>query len=67
MAIHKVIEVSAQSRESFEDAVKTAVRDVSRTVKNIRSVYVREQLAEVDGDSITAFRVICKVTFEVQE
>ncbi|MFW6288887.1 MAG: dodecin family protein [Spirochaetota bacterium] len=67
MAIHKVIEVSAESNESFEGAVQRAVKDASRTVKNIRSVYVKEQLAEVSGDSITAFRAICKITFEVQE
>ncbi|MFW5683877.1 MAG: dodecin family protein, partial [Spirochaetota bacterium] len=52
--------------ESFEDAVRKAVKDVSKTVKNIKSVYVREFLADVSGDSVTSFRVICKITFEVQ-
>ncbi|MFP4114284.1 MAG: dodecin family protein [Spirochaetota bacterium] len=66
MAIHKVIEVSEVSTESFEDAVRKAVKDVSKTVKNIKSVYVREFLADVSGDSVTSFRVICKITFEVQ-
>ena len=66
MAIHKVIEVSAESPESFEDAVRKAVKDVSKTVKNVRSVYVKESLAEVENDDVSQFRVICKVTFEVQ-
>ena len=66
MAIHKVIEVSAESPESYEDAVRNAVKDVSRTVKNVRSVYVKESLAEVENDDVSQFRVICKVTFEVQ-
>ncbi len=66
MAIHKVIEVSAESSESFEDAVRNAVKDVSKTVKNVRSVYVKESLAEVENDDVSQFRVICKVTFEVQ-
>ncbi len=66
MAIHKVIEVSAESPESYEDAVRKAVKDVSRTVKNVRSVYVKESLAEVEDGNVTQFRVICKITFEVQ-
>ncbi|MFW5688519.1 MAG: dodecin family protein [Spirochaetota bacterium] len=66
MAIHKVIEVSAQSTESFEDAVRIAVKDAGKSVKNIRSVYVKEQLAEVSGDTVSAFRAICKITFEVE-
>jgi len=66
MTVHKIIEVSAQSSESFEDATRHAVKDVAKSVKNIHSVYVKEQLAEVSGDSVTHFRVICKVTFEVE-
>jgi flavin-binding protein dodecin len=67
MAIHKVIEVSAQSKESFEDAVKSAVKDVSRSVHNVRSVYVKELLADVSGSDVVDFRAVCKVTFEVEE
>ncbi|MFP4430976.1 MAG: dodecin family protein [Spirochaetota bacterium] len=66
MAIHKIIEVSAQSSTSFEDAVKTAVADASKSLKNIKSVYVKEQLADVNGSQISNYRVICKITFEVE-
>ena len=67
MAIHKVIEVSAQSTEGFEDAVRSAVRDVGKSVQNVRSVYVKELLADVDNNKVSAYRAICKVTFEVRE
>jgi dodecin len=67
MAIHKVIEVSALSTEGFEDAVRAAVRDVTKTVQNVRSVYVQELLAEVENNQVSAYRAICKVTFEVRE
>jgi dodecin len=67
MAIHKVIEVSAQSTESFDDAVRAAVRDVGKTVQNVRSVYVKELLADVEANTVSAYRAICKVTFEVRE
>lgn len=65
MAILKVIEVMANSDKSWEDAVKQAVKTSAKTVKNIRSVYVKDQTANVSGDSITDYRVIVKITFEV--
>ncbi len=65
MAILKVIEVLANSNESWEDATKQAVKHAAKSVKNIRSVYINEQSASVDGNDITEFRVNVKITFEV--
>ncbi|MFD2517787.1 dodecin family protein [Salinimicrobium flavum] len=65
MAVMKVIEIMANSTESWEDAVKNAVKTAAKSVKNIRSVYVKDQTANVSGDSITDYRVIVKITFEV--
>lgn len=65
MAVLKVIEVLSNSNESWEDATKKAVKEASKTVKNIRSVYVKEQSAIVKGDNVTEFRVNLKLTFEV--
>ncbi len=66
MAILKVIEVLASSDKSWEDATKKAVSQASKTVKNIRSVYVQEQSAVVDGGEVKEFRVNVKITFEVK-
>lgn len=66
MAIIKVIEILASSKNSWEEATKTAVKEASKTVKNIRSVYVKEQSCVVDGDQITQFRVNVKISFEVK-
>ncbi len=66
MAVLKVIEVLFNSDKSWEDATKKAVKEASKTVKNIRSVYVQEQSAIVNGDSVTEFRVNLKLTFEVK-
>ncbi|WP_338731828.1 dodecin family protein [Mangrovimonas cancribranchiae] len=66
MAVLKVIEVLANSDKSWEDATKKAVKDASKTVKNIRSVYVNEQSAVVNGDDVVEFRVNVKITFEVK-
>lgn len=65
MAVLKVIEVMANSDKSWEDAVRVAVKTAAKSVKNIRSVYVKDQTANVSGDNLTDFRVITKITFEV--
>ena len=66
MAIIKVIEVLANSDKSWEDATKNAIKQASKSVKNIRSAYVAEQSVVVNGDDVTEFRVNLKLSFEVK-
>ncbi|MGG8496385.1 dodecin family protein [Tenacibaculum sp. TC6] len=65
MAIMKVIEVLANSDKSWEDATKKAVKQASKSVKNIKSAFVQSQSVVVNNDEVTEFRVNLKVTFEV--
>lgn len=65
MAVLKVIEVLANSTKGWEDAAKQAVEQASQSVKNIRSVYIREQSATVENGKIAQYRVNVKITFEV--
>ena len=66
MAVLKVIEVLSNSSKSWEDATKKAVAHASKSVKNIRSVYVQDQSASVKDGEVTDFRVNLKITFEVK-
>ncbi|UJH68330.1 dodecin family protein [Allomuricauda sp. SCSIO 65647] len=66
MAVLKVIEVLANSDESWEDATQKAVTQAAKSVKNIRSVYVNEQSATVKDGKIDDYRVNVKITFEVK-
>ncbi|WP_269222148.1 dodecin family protein [Flavobacterium sp. IMCC34518] len=65
MSVLKVIEVLSSSEKSWEDATRTAVEKASKTVKNIRSVYVQDQSASVKNGKVTEFRVNLKITFEL--
>ncbi|CAM4054667.1 dodecin family protein [Gillisia limnaea] len=65
MSIIKVIEVIATSEDSWEEATRNGVKSASKTIKNIKSVYVKEQKALVTGENITEFRVILKISFEL--
>ena len=61
----KVIEVLSESSNSFEEAIANAVKNSSKSVRNIRSVYVNEQTATVKNDQVDMYRVNVKLTFEV--
>lgn len=65
MSVLKVIEVLTSSEKGWEDAAQKAVNHASKTVKNIRSVYVNEQSAVVENNIIKEYRVNTKITFEV--
>ena len=66
MGIHKVIEVLSQSQTSWEDASQLAVKDAARTVKNIRSIYIKNMEGVVQGDAIVQYRVNANITLEVE-
>jgi len=60
-----VIEILASSEKSWEDAARMAVKTAAKTVKEIRSVYIKDMSAVVKKSSIVEFRVNAKITFEV--
>lgn len=66
MAVLKVIEIMASSPESWEDATKNAINQAAKTVKNIKSAYVREHSVVVKNDAVAEFRVNVKISFEIQ-
>ena len=62
----KVIELLGQSETSWEDAAQGVVDEASKTLRNIRSVYVKEFEAAVENNKITQFRINAKVTFDLE-
>ncbi|MCO6459882.1 MAG: dodecin domain-containing protein [Saprospiraceae bacterium] len=66
MSVVKVIEVIASSETSFDDAVKNAVAEVAKTIKNIDSVYVKDFKCHVQDQKIISYGVICKISFRVE-
>jgi flavin-binding protein dodecin len=67
MSVAKVIEISATSSDSFEDAVRQGIAKASESVRNIKSAWVKEQIAHIgDGGSVAEFQVNLKVTFVLE-
>lgn len=67
MPVVKVIEVLAESTESWEDATKVALAEASKTVHDIKSVYIKEFQAIVENNKIARYRVDAKISFVVKE
>lgn len=63
MAVAKVIEVSAGSTESLEDAIRSGLAKAGETVRNIKGAWVKEQSVAMSDGEISEFRVDLKVTF----
>lgn len=66
MSVAKVIELTAASKTSMEDAVKTGLAKCAETVKNIQGAWVNEIKVVTDGDgNVREWRVNLRVTFVV--
>ncbi|KPP83502.1 MAG: hypothetical protein HLUCCO07_08100 [Rhodobacteraceae bacterium HLUCCO07] len=67
MSMLKVVEVLAESEKSFEDAAQTAVTKASESVRNIKSIYVKEMDASVENNRIVSYRVNAKISFLLED
>ncbi len=63
----KVIEVLAQSETSWDDAARVALQEASKTLRGIRSIYVKDMQAVVENDQIVHYRITAKISFLLDE
>ena len=63
----KVIEVLAQSDKGWEDAAKNALEEASKSLRHIRSIYVKNFEAAVENGKITEYRINAKISFALEE
>ena len=63
MTMLKVIEVLAESDKSWEDAAQSAVKTAQGSVRNVRSIYVKNLEASVENGKIKKYRINGKISF----
>lgn len=63
MSVAKIIEISAESPNNFEDAIVQGIAKASKSVHGIKSAWVKEQHVVVENGKVTTYRVDLKVTF----
>jgi flavin-binding protein dodecin len=67
MSVARVTEISSSSNKSFEDAVQEGIRRASKTLRNIKSAWIKEQQIDIDDGRITRYRVNMLVTFVLED
>lgn len=67
MAVAKVSEISATSTKSFEDAIEQGIARAGKTIRNIRSAWIKEQQVRCDNGKIVEYQVNLLVTFVLDE
>ncbi|MBS0183195.1 MAG: dodecin domain-containing protein [Nitrospira sp.] len=63
MSIAKIIEISSESPNSFEDAIVQGIAKASKSIHGIKSAWVKEQHVVVENSKVVLYRVDLKVTF----
>lgn len=61
----KVIEIIGTSKDSWEDAAANALKEASKSVRNITGIDVVSQTARVKDNEISEFHTACKFAFKV--
>lgn len=66
MSVLKVLEIMSSSEKSWEDATQKGIKKVSKTIKNVKSAWIKEQSVSVKDGGVAEYRVIMKLSFEVE-
>ena len=66
MAVVKIIELVGSSTKDWEEATKNALAEAAKTVKNIKSIYVKRCNAKVENNKIVEYRAVVKIAFIVE-
>jgi flavin-binding protein dodecin len=67
MSVAKISEISSTSTVSFEDAIKQGITRASKTIRNIRSAWIKEQQLRLENNVVAEYQVNMLVTFVLDE
>ena len=67
MSVARVTEITASSKKSFDDAVKTGIARACKTLDNVKGAWVQDQKLVIKKGEITEYRVSMKVTFVLKD
>lgn len=67
MSVGRVTEISSTSTTSFEDAIQVGIDRANKTLRNVKSAWIKEQTVRVDAGAITEYQVNMLVTFVLDD
>ena len=63
MSVARIIELSSESLDSFEDAVLQGIARAGKTLQDAHSFWIANQNVAVHGDKQAVFHVCMKASF----
>jgi flavin-binding protein dodecin len=67
MAVARVTEISSTSPKSFDDAIQQGIGRATKTLRNVRSAWVKEQRVDIQDGKIAEYQVNLMVTFVLED
>jgi len=67
MSVARVVEISSTSTKSFEDALQQGIARATKTLRNVKSAWIKEQEVRVEGDRVADYKVNILVTFVLDD
>jgi len=67
MAVARVTEISSTSSKGFEDAIQQGIARATKTLRNVRSAWVKEQRVDIKDGKVVEYQVNLMVTFVLDD
>jgi len=67
MTVARVSEIIAMSKKGFDDALAQGISRAQKTLKNVKSVWIKDQSVEIENGKIVGYKVSLKVTFVLND
>lgn len=67
MSVARVIEISATSTKSFEDAIQQGIARANKTLRNVQGAWIKEQEVQISDGKINGYKVNMQVTFMLDD
>jgi dodecin len=67
MSVARVSEIIAMSKKGFDDALAQGIARAQKTLKNVKSVWIKDQSVEIEKGKIVGYKVSLKVTFVLND
>ena len=67
MPVAKVTELSSTSDKSFDDAIQQGIDRATKTLRNVKSAWVKEMRVSVDNNKVSEYQVNMQVTFVLDD
>lgn len=67
MSVARVSEIIAMSKSGFDDALDQGIARAQKTLKNVKSMWIKDQSVEIEKGKIVGYKVSLKVTFVLND